>query len=86
MGLRGKKKKAEISESEDEESASEESGSEEEESGSEEESDDEEEEGSSGSEDESGAKSMVRLATMFVLSEYSSSDVGQYSSGKLRVS
>ena len=32
------------------------------------------------------AKSMVRLATMSVLSEYSSSDVGQYSAGKLRVS
>jgi hypothetical protein len=32
------------------------------------------------------AKSMVRLAMIFVLSEYSSSEVGQYSSGKLRVS
>jgi hypothetical protein len=32
------------------------------------------------------AKCRISLATMFVLGEYSSSEVGQYSSGKLRVS
>ena len=34
----------------------------------------------------SWAKCRISLATMLVLGEYSSSEVGQYSSGKLRVS